>query len=106
VIRCLFDPDPKILIKVTLWMIVHMSNTAWLRSTPKELIGRKFLMDSEEDGRRLQACVIRAVVYKEEELKNGLEYMKFIFKGSNSTVAEIFTYNDILNYVEKYSNHD
>jgi hypothetical protein len=33
---------------------------------PKDLIGRTFLMDSEEDGQRFRACVDCAVVDKKE----------------------------------------
>jgi hypothetical protein len=36
---------------------------------PKDLIGLTFLMDSKEDGKRFRACIVRAVVDKEEELK-------------------------------------
>jgi Reverse transcriptase (RNA-dependent DNA polymerase) len=71
---------------------------------PKDLIGRTFLMDSEEDGQRFRARVVRAVVDKEEELKKGLEYMKFICEVPNSTVDEILTYNDILDHIEKDNN--
>jgi hypothetical protein len=39
---------------------------------PKDLIGRTFLMDSEKDGQRFRARVVRVVVDKEEELKKGL----------------------------------
>jgi hypothetical protein len=61
-------------------------------------------MDSKENGQRFRARVVRAVVDKEEELKKGLDYMKFICKVPNSTVDEIFTYNDILDHIEKYKN--
>jgi hypothetical protein len=71
---------------------------------PKDLIGRTFLMDSEEDGQRFRARVVRAVVDKEEELKKGLEYMKFICEVLHSTVDEILTYNDILDHIEKDNN--
>ena len=36
---------------------------------PKDLIGRTFLKDSEEDGQRFRARVVRAIVEKEEDLK-------------------------------------
>jgi hypothetical protein len=72
---------------------------------PKDLIGRTFLMDSKEDGQRFEDCVVCAVVDKEEELKKGLEYMKFICKVANSTVDEILTYNDILDNI-KMDNND
>jgi hypothetical protein len=33
---------------------------------PKDLIGRTFLMDFEETGQHFQACVVCAIVDKEE----------------------------------------
>jgi Reverse transcriptase (RNA-dependent DNA polymerase) len=68
---------------------------------PKDLIGRTFLKDAEEDGQRFRVRIVRAVVEKEEDLKKGVEYMKFICEVPNSTVDEIFTYNEILDRIEK-----
>ena len=43
---------------------------------PKDLIGRTFLKDSEEDGQRFRARVVRAVIEKEESLnKESDHYM-------------------------------
>jgi hypothetical protein len=44
---------------------------------PKDLIGRTFLKESEEDGQRFRARVVRAVIDKEDELKSGSECMVF-----------------------------
>ena len=68
---------------------------------PKDLIGRTFLKDSEEDGQRFRARVVRAVVEKEEDRQKGSEYMKFICEVPNSSVDEILTYNEILDHIEK-----
>ncbi|MFA9289401.1 MAG: reverse transcriptase domain-containing protein, partial [Weeksellaceae bacterium] len=68
---------------------------------PKDLIGRQFLKDSEEDGQRFRARVVRAVIDKEEDLKKGSEHIKFICEVPNSTVDEILTYNEILDYIAK-----
>jgi hypothetical protein len=38
---------------------------------PKDLIGRTFLMDTEEDGQRFRARVVCDVIDKEEEVKKG-----------------------------------
>jgi hypothetical protein len=45
---------------------------------PKDLIGRTFLKDSEEDGQHFRARVVCAVVDQEDKLKKGSEYMKRI----------------------------
>jgi hypothetical protein len=71
---------------------------------PKDLIRRTFLKDSEEDGQRFRACVVCAVVDREEKQKKGSEYMKFICEVPNSMVDEICTYNEILDHIEKDNN--
>ena len=68
---------------------------------PKDLIGRTFLKDAEEDGQRFRARVVRAIVEKDNDLKKGVEYMKFICEVPNSTADEIFTYNEILDHIER-----
>jgi hypothetical protein len=45
--------------------------------------------------------VARAVGEKEDTLKKGSEYMKFICEVPNSTVDGILTYNEILDHIEK-----
>jgi hypothetical protein len=68
---------------------------------PKDLIGRTFLKDAEDDGQRFRARVVRAVIEKEDDLKKGSEYMKFICEVPNSTVDEILTYNEIIDHIAK-----
>ena len=68
---------------------------------PKDLIGRTFLKNAEEDGQRFRARVVRAIVEKDNDLKKGVEYMKFICEVPNSTADEIFTYNEILDHIER-----
>jgi hypothetical protein len=68
---------------------------------PEDLIGRTFLKDAEEDGQRFRVHIVCAVVDRDEELKKGSEYMKFICEVPNSTVDEIYTYNEILDHIEK-----
>jgi hypothetical protein len=68
---------------------------------PKELNGRTFLKDSEEDGQCFRARVVRAIVDKEHELKQNPE---FVCEVPNSTVDEILTYNEILDHIEKEQN--
>ena len=71
---------------------------------PKDLIGRTFLKDTEEDGQRFRARVVRAIVKNQEDLKTRPEYLKFICEVPNSDVDEILTYNEILDYIERENN--
>jgi hypothetical protein len=68
------------------------------------LIGRTFLKETEEDGQWFRAHVVRGVIDKGDELKQGSAYLKFICEVPNSTVDEIFTYNEILDHIEKDNN--
>jgi hypothetical protein len=70
----------------------------------KDLIGRTFLKDAEEDGQRFRARVVRAIVDRETEQKKGHEYMKFICDVPDSMFDEIFTYNEILDHIERDNN--
>ena len=71
---------------------------------PEDLIGRTFLKDSDEDGQRFQARVVRAVINNENKMKKGLEHVKFICEVPNSVVDEIYTYNDIVDFIERNKN--
>jgi hypothetical protein len=62
------------------------------------------LKNEEEDGQQFRARVVRAVIDKDDALKKGHEYMKFIFEVPGSTVDEIFTYNEILDHIKKDNN--
>jgi hypothetical protein len=71
---------------------------------PQDLIEGTFLKNSEEEGQRFHARVVRAIVDDENNLRKGSEYMKFICEVPNSTDYEILTYNEILDYIEKEKN--
>jgi hypothetical protein len=45
---------------------------------PKDLIGRTFLKDLEEDGQRFRARVVRAVLDNEDNMKKDPRYITFI----------------------------
>jgi hypothetical protein len=45
---------------------------------PKDLIGRAFLKETEEDCQQFRARVVRAIIDKDDKLKKGSAYMKFI----------------------------
>jgi hypothetical protein len=48
--------------------------------------------------------VIRAVVDKENELKQNPEYVRFLCEVPKSTSDEILTYNEVLDHIEKEKN--
>jgi hypothetical protein len=71
---------------------------------PKDLIGRTFLKDSEEDGQRFRARIVRSVIDKNDDLKKGAEYMKTVYELPNSTFDKTLTYNEILDCIEREEN--
>jgi hypothetical protein len=71
---------------------------------PKDLIGRNFLKESEVDGQRFRARVVRAIIDKEFELKQNPEYVRFLCEVPKSTSDEILTYNEVLDHNEKEKN--
>jgi t-SNARE complex subunit (syntaxin) len=52
-------------------------------------------------GRRWTTFPCSAIVDRESELMKGSEYIEFICEVPNSMVNEIFTYNEILDHIEK-----
>ena len=71
---------------------------------PKDLIGRTFLKDTEEDGQRFRARIVREIIDKENEQKNDPDYIKFICEVDGNKADEIHTYNEILDHIEKDNN--
>jgi hypothetical protein len=71
---------------------------------PKDLIGRTFLKDSEEDGQRFRARIVRAFLENKDNMKTDPSYLKFICEVPNSTVDEMYTYNEILDFIERDKN--
>jgi hypothetical protein len=68
---------------------------------PKDLIGRTFLKDSEEDGQRFRAQIVCNVLDYEDNMKKDARYMKFICEVPNLKVDEMHTHNEILDHIEK-----
>jgi hypothetical protein len=68
---------------------------------PKDLIGRTFLKDSEAEGQRFWARVFQAITEKDEDMKKGPEYLRFICEVTNYNVDEILTYNEFLDHINK-----
>jgi hypothetical protein len=57
---------------------------------PKDLIGRTFLKDLDEDGQSFRARVVPAVLDNEDNMKKDARYMKFICDIPNSKVDEMY----------------
>jgi hypothetical protein len=63
---------------------------------PKDVIGRTFLKNSEEDRRQFRARVFHTVLDNKDNMKKDFGYMKLICEVLNSKFDEMCTYNKIL----------
>jgi hypothetical protein len=71
---------------------------------PADLLGRTFLKDSEEDGQRFRARIVRAILDADSERQKDPQYIKFICSVDGGTADEIFTYNEVLDHIERDDN--
>ena len=64
------------------------------------MIGRTFLMPTQEDGTRLRAKILECVHLTRQELKQNPELIKFKCQLGSTELAEIVACNDIVDYIE------
>jgi hypothetical protein len=68
---------------------------------PKDLIGRSFLKDTVADGQRFRAKIVRASIEKYLELKRDPNHNRFLCELDGDTIDDIYTYNQILEFIER-----
>ena len=68
---------------------------------PTDLVGRTFLMDPQENGKRYRTKILEALVENEEQLSKHPDHIKFICSVSDDMYKEILTYNEILEYITR-----
>ena len=66
-----------------------------------DMIGRTFLCDTEENGERHRARVIKRVIDLNEEATKQEERVKYIYRKTNSDVDEMISYNQLMEYIER-----
>jgi hypothetical protein len=76
--------------------------TTMITIDPKELVGRTFLKETEEDGQRFRAGIVRAIIDKEKH--QDPQYTEFLCKVDSDVADKILTYNKILYHIERESN--
>mmetsp|Transcript_22842 Transcript_22842/g.34620 ORF Transcript_22842/g.34620 Transcript_22842/m.34620 type:complete len:658 (+) Transcript_22842:2551-4524(+) len=72
---------------------------------PEELIGKTFLMDTNEDGTKHRARIIKAIEDYDYNLKKNPSHVKFLCSVNNDEYKEAIAYADILRYIEKDLEH-
>ena len=68
---------------------------------PSDLVGRSFLMNTNDDGEKLRAQVVEAVKVYDDKLKDDPDHIKFVCSVNDDTYEEILSYNEILQHIEK-----
>ena len=66
---------------------------------PEGLIGRTFLMDTQDDGQKFRARVIEAINAHDEKVANNPELLRFRCSINNDQYEEILAYNDIVHHL-------
>ena len=67
----------------------------------EDLIGRSFLLDEHEDGTRSRATIVKCVEDFESDLHENSTRVKFICSVGREKAEEVFTYNQILDYISR-----
>ena len=73
---------------------------------PTDLVGHTLLMDPQEDGERYRIKIIEALDKNEEQLSKHPNHIKFMCSVNDDMYKEIFTYNEILEYITKNEARD
>ena len=74
---------------------------------PSDLIGRTFLLPSEENGERHRAKVTKQVVeIIDQDNSQRVENINFILDIGNGKVEELISYNQLLEHLENAQHHD
>jgi hypothetical protein len=68
---------------------------------PQELLGRTFLMDTQEDGQRLRACIVECISDHEANVHHSDDHVKFRISVNEDGYKEIITYNELMDFIEK-----
>ena len=72
---------------------------------PSNLVGRTFLLD-KEDGQCLRARIVKAIDDCEGDLARDSSRLKFVCTMQDDTVEEIFSCNELLDFLNKSEDED
>ena len=66
-----------------------------------DLVGRTFLMPADDSGQRLRARIVKAIDDQEEQCMKNSSRIKFVCSMKDDQIEEIFSYNEILDFLEQ-----
>jgi hypothetical protein len=73
---------------------------------PQELLGRTFLMDTQEDDQRFHACIVECISDHESNVRRSDDHVKFQISINEDEYKEIITYNELMDFIEKNQEND
>jgi hypothetical protein len=73
---------------------------------PQELLGRTFLMDTQEDGQRFRARIVECISNHESNVRRLDDHVKFRISVNEDEYKETITYNELLDFIEKNQEND
>jgi hypothetical protein len=73
---------------------------------PQELLGRTFLMDTQEDGQRFHAHIVECISDHESNVRRSDDHVKFRISVNEDEYKEIITYNELIDFIEKNQEND
>jgi hypothetical protein len=68
---------------------------------PQELLGRTFLMDTQEDGQRFRTHIVECISTHESNGRRSDDHVKFRISVNEDEYKEIITYNELMDFIEK-----
>jgi hypothetical protein len=73
---------------------------------PQELLGRTFLMDTQEDGQRFRARIVECISDHESNIRCSDDHVKFRISVNEDKYEETITYNELLDFIKKNQEND
>jgi hypothetical protein len=73
---------------------------------PQELLGRTFLMDTQEDGQRFCAHIVECISDHKSNVHCSDDHVKFRVSVNEDEYKEIITYNELMDFIEKNQEND
>ena len=73
---------------------------------PEDLIGRTFLMDTNDDGNALRVRVVKMIQDQENDMTEHPDRLKFVLSVNNDQAEDIITYNQLLNHISQQDEND
>ena len=73
---------------------------------PQELMGRAFLMDTQEDGQKFRARIVECITKHESDVRRSDDHVQLRISVNEDEYEEIITYNELMDFIQKNAEND